>query len=257
MQIALFAPPPIESAGPALDPVTGDVLFLGTSGALLILRNSPACGTYTLYGPASPGALGTPGISGAGCARIGQTITIGTTGPAFGIGIVATGFQTNVPYLNLTVLQSTSVTVVSVLDASGLGSLPLLVPLDPALGNNHVYFQAAYLDGSTSSGLIASPGLDILLRCHSEQQTGHGRSDRPWWPLARPRGAWERDRRPGSARRRALSGPSARVAPRALGAPRRCPPRRRWRGTPPATRVPRAPPVLAPARRARPAAAPR
>jgi len=69
-----------------------------------------------------------------------------------------------VPYLNLTVLQSTSVTVVSVLNAAGQGSLPLLVPLDPALGNSHVYFQAAYLDASTSSGLIASPGLDILLR---------------------------------------------------------------------------------------------
>ena len=151
-------------AGGALDPITGDVVFLGSSGALLILRNSPACGTYTVYGPASPGALGTPSISGAGCARIGQTITIGSTGPAFGIGIIATGFQTNVPYLNLTVLQSTSVTVVSVLNAAGQGSLPLLVPLDPALGNNHVYFQAAYLDGSTSSGLIASPGLDILLR---------------------------------------------------------------------------------------------
>jgi hypothetical protein len=151
-------------AGAALDPVTGDVLFLGTTGALLILRNSPACGTYTLYGPASPGALGAPSISGAGCARIGQTITIGSTGPAFGIGILATGFQTNVPYLNLTVLQSTSVTVVSVLNAAGQGSLPLLVPLDPTLGNSHVYFQAAYLDASTSSGLIASPGLDILLR---------------------------------------------------------------------------------------------
>ena len=113
---------------------------------------------------ASPGALGTPSISGAGCARIGQTITIGSTGPAFGIGILATGFQTNVPYLNLTVLQSTSVTVVSVLNAAGQGSLPLLVPLDPTLGNSHVYFQAAYLDASTSSGLIASPGLDILLR---------------------------------------------------------------------------------------------
>jgi hypothetical protein len=150
--------------GGAVDPVTGDIVFLSGAGGLLILRNSPACGTYTLYGPASPGALGTPSISGTGCARIGQTITIGSTGPAFGIGILATGFQTNVPYLNLTVLQSTSVTVVSVLNAAGQGSLPLLVPLDPTLGNSHVYFQAAYLDASTSSGLIASPGLDILLR---------------------------------------------------------------------------------------------
>ena len=60
--------------------------------------------------------------------------------------------------------ESTSVTVVSLLNASGQGSLPLPIPLDPALGNVHVYFQAAYLDASTTSGLSASPGLDILLR---------------------------------------------------------------------------------------------
>lgn len=150
--------------GGAVDPVTGDIVFLSGTGELLILRDSPACGTYTLYGPASPGALGAPSISGAGCARIGQTITIDSTGPAFGIGILASGFPTNAQFLNLTVLQSTSVTVVSLLNASGQGSLPLPIPLDPALGNAHVYFQAAYLDASTTSGLSASPGLDILLR---------------------------------------------------------------------------------------------
>ncbi|MBL8756381.1 MAG: hypothetical protein JNK15_24015 [Planctomycetes bacterium] len=150
--------------GGAVDPVTGDVVFFGGSGQLLILRNGAACGTYTGYGNASPGALGTPTISGAGCARIGQTITIGTTGPQNGIGIIAAGYQLNLNYLNINVLQSLTATVISVLDATGQGSLSLPIPLNPALGNNHTYFQVAYLDASTSSGLISSAGLDILIR---------------------------------------------------------------------------------------------
>lgn len=150
--------------GGALDPVTGDVVFLGGAGELFILRNGAACGTYTNYGPASPGALGTPSISGAGCARIGQNITISTTGPQNGLGIIAAGWQTQINYLNLTVLQSLSVTVVSVLSPTGQGTLPLTIPVDPALGNSHLYLQAAYFDASTSSGLIASAGLDLLIR---------------------------------------------------------------------------------------------
>jgi hypothetical protein len=150
--------------GGAVDPITDDVVFFGGNGQLLILRNGAACGTYTSYGNASPGALGTPTISGAGCARIGQTISLDTTGPLNGIGILATGTQINTTYLNLNVLQTLGATVLSVLDSSGQGSFALGVPLNPALGNNHVYFQAAYLDASTSSGLIASAGLDILIR---------------------------------------------------------------------------------------------
>jgi hypothetical protein len=140
--------------GGAVDPITGDIVFFGGSGQLLILRNGAACGTYTGYGNASPGALGTPTISGAGCARIGQTITISTTGHANGLGIIAAGYQLNIGYYNLNVLQSLDATVVSVLNGSGQGSLSLTIPLNPALGNNHTFFQAAYLDASTSSGLI-------------------------------------------------------------------------------------------------------
>lgn len=150
--------------GGAVDPVTGDIAFLGGQGQLLLLRNGAACGTFTSYGNASPGALGTPTISGSGCARIGQTITLGTTGPSNGLGLIAIGSQINVTYLNVNVLQTLDATVLSVLDAGGQGSLPLVLPLNPALGNHHVYLQAAYLDASTSSGLIASAGLDLLIR---------------------------------------------------------------------------------------------
>lgn len=150
--------------GGALDPITGDVVFFGGAGELLILRNGAACGTYTGYGTASPGALGTPTITGTGCARIGQNITIDTTGPSNGLGIIAAGYQLSTTYFNLTVLQSLSVSVVSVLSPAGAGSFPLTIPLNPSLGNSHLYLQAAYLDASTTSGLISSAGLDLLIR---------------------------------------------------------------------------------------------
>jgi len=62
------------------------------------------------------------------------------------------------------VLQSLGVTIVSVLSPAGLGTLPLTIPIDPALGNTHLYLQAAYLDASTASGLNATAGLDLLIR---------------------------------------------------------------------------------------------
>jgi hypothetical protein len=150
--------------GGAVDPVTGDIVFFHSNGQMLVLRNGAACGTYTGYGPASPCASATPTITGAGCARIGQSISIDTTGPANGLGILAAGFQTNVSYFNLTILQSLSVTLVSVLSPSGASSLPLTIPLNPSLGNAHLYVQAAYLDASTTSGLCSSAGLDLLIR---------------------------------------------------------------------------------------------
>lgn len=150
--------------GGAVDPVTGDIAFVSGSGQLLLLRNGAACGTFTGYGSASSGALGTPTISGAGCARIGQSITIDTTGPSNGLGVIAVGSQISATYLNLNVLQTLDAMVLSVLDATGHGTLPLTIPVNPALGNQHTYLQAAYLDASTSSSLIASAGLDILIR---------------------------------------------------------------------------------------------
>lgn len=150
--------------GGAVDPVTGDIAFVSGSGQLLLLRNGAACGTFTGYGSASSGALGTPTISGAGCARIGQSIAIDTTGPLNGLGVIAVGSQISATYLNLNVLQTLDAMVLSVLDATGHGTLPLTIPVNPALGNQHTYLQAAYLDASTSSSLIASAGLDILIR---------------------------------------------------------------------------------------------
>jgi hypothetical protein len=114
---------------------------------------------------ASPGALGTPTIGANGCARIGQTISLLPGGIPNGLGILALGnTQQNFTTNGLTVLQSLNVTVLSILDASGQGPLPLAIPINPSLGNSRVYLQAAYLDPSTPSGLIASAGLDVLIR---------------------------------------------------------------------------------------------
>ena len=140
-------------------------MFTGGGGLLVILRNGTACGTYTSYGVATPGASGTPTIAGAGCARIGQTITLSTHHAANAIGLLALGnYQTNVNYNGLMVLQSLNVTAVSITDGSGNWGMPLTIPLNPSLGNSHVFLQAAYLDASTPSGFVASAGLDLLMR---------------------------------------------------------------------------------------------
>ncbi|MFN9758265.1 MAG: hypothetical protein ACK58X_17815 [Planctomycetota bacterium] len=151
--------------GGAIDPVTGDIVFLAAAGRLLALRSNTACGGFTAYGVASPGALGTPTITGSGCARSGQSVALQLGGPAGGLGVLATGgSQLNVPWNGLTVLQSLDVLLVSVLDASGQGGLSLGIPANPLLANARLYFQAAYFDASTPSGFSASAGLGLLIR---------------------------------------------------------------------------------------------
>jgi hypothetical protein len=150
--------------GGAVDPVSGNVVMFTTQGRMLVLRVGPVCGTNTSYGLASPGALGTPTLTSSGCARLGQTISLDATGPASGIGILAAGVQTNFFYLNLNVLQTLDVTVVSLLSPAGTASTPLSIPPVGQLGYAHLYLQVAYFDASTPSGLIASAGLDLLIR---------------------------------------------------------------------------------------------
>ena len=151
--------------GGAVDPITGDIVFTGGAGNLVILRNGSACGTFTAYGTASPGASGTPTLAGSGCLRIGQTIAFSTHHAANAIGLLALGYSpTNVNYNGLTVLQTLNVTVVSVTNGLGNWTFPLSVPLTPTLGNAHVYLQAAYLDASTPSGFVATSALDVLIR---------------------------------------------------------------------------------------------
>ncbi len=150
--------------GGAVDPITGDIVFATSGGELIALRSGQACGTSTSYGIASPGLSGTPTLSGAGCANIGQTMILNAHGAPFGLGLLATGYQLNFVWEGLTILQSLDATVISVLDVNGNWALPLAIPLAPALGYQHVYFQVAYLDASTQSGLVASAGLDVLVR---------------------------------------------------------------------------------------------
>lgn len=155
----------VTPGGGSVDPVTGDIAFLQVSGQLVVLRTGVGCGTETGYGVASPGALGTPTISGVGCANRGQSITVNLGGPSNGIGLLAYGaYQYNFLFQNLTVLQSFDGSVLSILSPTGTQSIPIAVPNQLSLSNAHLYLQGAYLDGSTLSGLISSPGLDIWIR---------------------------------------------------------------------------------------------
>lgn len=157
-----------QCGGGAIDPVTGDIVFLASGaggGRLLALRRTTACGAFTAYGVASPGALGTPTITGSGCARRGQSVALQLGGPAGGLGVLAAGgSQLNVPWNGLTVLQSLDVLLISVLNASGQGGLSLGIPDNLLLANAQIYFQAAYFDASTPSGFSASAGLGMLIR---------------------------------------------------------------------------------------------
>jgi hypothetical protein len=150
--------------GGAVDPLTGDIVFLQSGGQPLILRVGAACGTFTAYGTASPG-VATPTITGSGCSRLGQTITLQLGGSSNGIGLLALGYsQANITWNGLTVLQSLNVTLPLLLDATGQASVPLLIPTTPTLGYSRLWWQFAQLDASTQSGFAASAGLEQLVR---------------------------------------------------------------------------------------------
>lgn len=151
--------------GGVVDPITGDVLFTLNDGTFVALRSGAACGTFTAYGVASPGAVGAPTLTGSGCARIGQTITFTSHYAPNSIGLLAFGYApANVSLAGLTVLQTLDVTLLSVTSTIGDAMLPLAIPMNPWLGYGHLYVQAAYLDGSTATGLAASAGVDLLMR---------------------------------------------------------------------------------------------
>jgi hypothetical protein len=151
--------------GGTIDPLTGDIVFSNAGGNLVLIRATVQCGTWTQYGAASPGAGGAPTVLGLGCPRIGNSVTVAAHYAPNGIGILAFGeFAINVGFGNVTVLQSLDVTLVHVLDGNGDWSLPLALPAIGAIGNRSWFFQTAYLDGTTSSGLAASAGLDMFVR---------------------------------------------------------------------------------------------
>lgn len=151
--------------GGVVDPVTGDFVFLRASGVITVLHNDAACGTFTSYGPPSPGALGTPTISATGCVHVGSSFSLDATGPASATGLIALGFQaTSQQWFNVTVLQTLDIAYGDTLGATGSSTRSFVIPAMPQLASTHVYFQSAYVDPSTISGIIASGGLDVLIR---------------------------------------------------------------------------------------------
>lgn len=150
--------------GGAVDPLTGDIVFLQSGAQPLILRLGTACGTFTTYGTASPGVV-TPTITGSGCSRLGQTITLQLGGSSNGIGLLALGYsQGNFVWNGLTVLQTLNVTLPLLLEATGQATVPLVIPNTPSLGYTRLWWQFAQLDASTQSGFAASAGLEQLVR---------------------------------------------------------------------------------------------
>ncbi|MBZ0153640.1 MAG: hypothetical protein K8J09_19110 [Planctomycetes bacterium] len=153
------------NAGGAIDPVSGDFLFSGNGGRLCALRLGAVCGTMTSYGQASPGAGVVPTLTGSGCARLGQTISLRVDGNPNAFGVLAFGsFPVDVQFAGLRVLTNLELVLTSGLGGTGIAVMPLYIPVVPSLGDAHFYFQAAYLDATTPSGLAATAGLDLWIR---------------------------------------------------------------------------------------------
>lgn len=153
------------NGGGAIDPVSGDILFTGGGGRLAALRLGATCGSITSYGQPSPGSTVTPTLTGYGCARLGQVVTLRVDGAPNSFGVLALGsYPANVTFQGLTVLTNLEVLTASVLGGTGTMVAPLLIPTTPSLGDQHFYFQAGYLDAGTPSGLSATAGLDLWIR---------------------------------------------------------------------------------------------
>ncbi len=151
--------------GGVVDPVTGDIVFLRAGGLITVLHDDASCGTLTSYGAASPGALGTPTLAAAGCVHVDSSFSLDATGPANAFGLIALGLQpTSLPWFNVTVLQTLDILDTDTLGATGASTRTFVIPPVSQLAGTHLYFQCAYVDTSTSSGLASSAGLDVLIR---------------------------------------------------------------------------------------------
>ena len=67
------------------------IVFSDDDGALLLIRATVQCGTWTQYGPGSPGGGRTPTLRGRGCPRIGNTVTLRGGSVPTASGVLALG----------------------------------------------------------------------------------------------------------------------------------------------------------------------
>jgi hypothetical protein len=151
------------NGGGAIDPVSGDLLVTGGGGHLVAMRSGGACGAIAAFGPGTAGLNGVPLLTGNGCARLGQTVTLQVrNGRPFAVGVVAMGmYATNLQVLGVQVLTSSNVTFTHLLDGAGAIALPLPIPGNRGLGDLHLYFQAGYFDAAAVQGISATGGLDV------------------------------------------------------------------------------------------------
>lgn len=150
--------------GGAVDPVRGDLLFAHADGRLVALRWGAACGSATTYGVASPGIV-TPSLTGQGCAKLGDVITLVATAAPGSPGVLLVGgTQSALWFGNLRVWTSLDLLLQIAVGGSGRLDLPFAIPNVPNLGNSHIYWQTALIDLSTPTGLTGSAGLDLWIR---------------------------------------------------------------------------------------------
>lgn len=153
------------NGGGAIDPITGDFLFTFAGGHLLAMRAGTICGTFTSYGPATPGATLTPTLTATGCPRLSQSFTLLVQGQPQAFGALGMGtFSASWNIEGVTVLTNMIVSFSHQLDAQGRLVVPITIPNSAAWGDLHLYFQAGYLDPGSATGFSATRGLDVWIR---------------------------------------------------------------------------------------------
>lgn len=154
--------------GACTDPITGALVFstYGGGNRIVVVEGFGVCGSHTAYGTGITGQVGTPVLSGGGCAGRGQFTSVGTTnGRPNAAGLLAVGFGPNsVPLFNGTLLVDITTTYFHFLDASGHYTLSLYLPIDPIWNGLNIYTQSFYVDAAAAFGVSATNGLHTLVR---------------------------------------------------------------------------------------------
>jgi len=150
-----------------VDPVTLDMLHANwSSGTIQVIKGfGAACGQCSRYGAGLAGTGGlVPEITWLGCPLAGEAtgVNIGNGLPNAPGALAIGQIQLAIPLLGGTLLNEASVALTHVLDATGLYTLQLQVPV--GVSKVSVYFQGVYLDPGAVQGVSMSSGLTIPIK---------------------------------------------------------------------------------------------
>lgn len=159
--ITIAFPVPVSSAGGS-----------GEVASLVEVRGEPCAGAYVGYGDGLAGAGAfVPTLTATNCPIPGAVIDLHVaSGLGGSVGVIGLGTSpAAIPLLGGTLLVMPVTLSTLLLDGApwaageGHGTVPLLLPPNPALSGLSVYGQAAVFDPAAVEGFSLSPGLQIVI----------------------------------------------------------------------------------------------